>query len=167
MWAVQFIKHAKPRSFLTSGGLGTMGFGYGAAIGAKVACPKRPVLHITGDGSFLMNLNEVATAVEYKLPIITIILNNHTLGMVRQWQSTFYGKRYSSTDINKKVDFIAVAKGFGARGYSCKNLSEFEKAFDEALNLGIPVWIECLIDKDLKVLPMIPSGGTVKDIIIE
>ncbi len=167
MWAVQFIKHAKPRSFLTSGGLGTMGFGYGAAIGAKVACPSRTVLHITGDGSFLMNLNEVATAVEYKLPIITIILNNHTLGMVRQWQTTFYGKRYSSTDINKKVDFIAVAKGFGARGFSCENLEEFKKAFDEALNLGVPAWIECLIDKDLKVLPMIPSGGTIKDIIIE
>ena len=167
MWAVQFIKHAKPRSFLTSGGLGTMGFGYGAAIGAKVACPKRPVLHITGDGSFFMNLNEVATAVEYKLPVITIILNNKTLGMVRQWQSTFYGKRYSSTDINKKIDYVAVAKGFGAVGYSCKNLSEFHKAFDEALKQSVPVWIECVIDKDLKVLPMIPSGGTIKDIIIE
>ena len=167
MWAVQFIKHAKPRSFLTSGGLGTMGFGYGAAIGAKVACPERTVLHITGDGSFLMNLNEVATAVECKLPIISIILNNHTLGMVRQWQTTFYGGRYSSTDINKKVDFVAVARGFGAEGFSCKNLEEFKKAFDEALNLGVPAWIECLIDKDLKVLPMIPSGGTIKDIIIE
>ncbi len=167
MWAVQFIKHAKPRSFLTSGGLGTMGFGYGAAIGAKVACPERTVLHITGDGSFLMNLNEVATAVEYKLPVISIILNNHTLGMVRQWQTTFYGGRYSSTDINKKVDFVAVARGFGAAGFSCKNLEEFKKAFDEALNLGVPAWIECLIDKDLKVLPMIPSGGTIKDIIIE
>ena len=167
MWAVQYIKHAKPRSFLTSGGLGTMGFGYGAAIGAKVACPSRTVLHITGDGSFLMNLNEVATAVEYKLPVISVIFNNKTLGMVRQWQTTFYGKRYSSTDINKKVDFVAVAKGFGAVGFSCKNLEEFKKAFDEALNLSVPVWIECVIDKDLKVLPMIPSGGTIKDIIIE
>lgn len=167
MWAVQYIKHAKPRSFLTSGGLGTMGFGYGAAIGAKIAQPKRPVIHITGDGSFLMNLNEVATAVEYKLPIITIILNNSTLGMVRQWQSSFYGKRYSSTDINKKVDYVAVAKGFNAVGYSCKTLAEFHKAFDEALKQKLPVWIECVIDKDLKVLPMIPSGGTIKDIIIE
>lgn len=167
MWAVQFIKHAKPRSFLTSGGLGTMGFGYGAAIGAKIAQPKRPVIHITGDGSFFMNLNEVATAVEYKLPIITIILNNSTLGMVRQWQSSFYGKRYSSTDMNKKIDYVAVAKGFSAVGYSCKNLNEFHKAFDEALKQKVPVWIECIIDKDLKVLPMIPSGGTIKDIIIE
>lgn len=167
MWAVQYIKHAKPRSFLTSGGLGTMGFGYAAAIGAKIAQPKRPVIHITGDGSFLMNLNEVATAVEYKLPIITIILNNSTLGMVRQWQSSFYGKRYSSTDINKKVDYVAVAKGFNAVGYSCKTLAEFHKAFDEALKQNVPVWIECVIDKDLKVLPMIPSGGTIKDIIIE
>ncbi|TQR59574.1 biosynthetic-type acetolactate synthase large subunit [Campylobacter troglodytis] len=167
MWAVQFIKHAKPRSFLMSGGLGTMGFGYGAAIGAKLAYPKRPVLHITGDGSFLMNLNEVATAVEYKIPVISIILNNQTLGMVRQWQASFYEKRYSNTDINKKVDYITVAKGFGAVGYSCKNLDEFKQAFDEALNLGKPVWIECLIHKDLKVLPMIPSGGTVKDIIVK
>lgn len=167
MWAVQYIKHAKPRSFLTSGGLGTMGFGYGAAIGAKLAQPKRPVIHITGDGSFFMNLNEVATAVEYKLPIITIIFNNSTLGMVRQWQSSFYGKRYSSTNMNKKIDYVAVAKGFDAIGYSCKTLSEFQKAFDEALKQDKAVWIECVIDKDLKVLPMIPSGGTIKDIIIE
>lgn len=167
MWAVQFIRHAQPRSFLTSGGLGTMGFGYGAALGAKLAKPGRALIHITGDGSFLMNLNEVATAVEYKLPIISIILNNGVLGMVRQWQSAFYGRRYSSTDINKKVDFVAVAQGFGARGFSCKNLAEFKAAFAEALKSSVPVWIECLIDKDLKVLPMIPSGGTIKDIIIE
>ena len=167
MWAVQYLPHIKPRSFVTSGGLGTMGFGYGAAIGAKVAMPERRVIHITGDGSFYMNLNEVATAVENNLPIITIILNNSTLGMVRQWQTVFYGHRYSSTDINKKMDYVKVAEGFGAKGFHCETLEEFEKAFDEALKAKCPVWIECIIDKDLKVLPMIPAGGTVEDIIVD
>ena len=146
MWAVQYIRHTKPRSFITSGGLGTMGFGYGAALGVQVANPNRRVIHITGDGSFYMNLNEVSTAVEYNLPIITIILNNSTLGMVRQWQTIFYESRYSSTDINKKMDYVKVAEGFGAK---------------------CPVWIECVIDKDLRVLPMIPAGGTIDDIIVD
>ncbi|WP_300365873.1 biosynthetic-type acetolactate synthase large subunit [Brachyspira sp.] len=167
MWAVQYIRHTKPRSFITSGGLGTMGYGYGAALGAQVAKPDRRVIHITGDGSFYMNLNEVATAVEYNLPIISIILNNSTLGMVRQWQTIFYGSRYSSTDINKRMDYVKVAEGFGARGFRCETINEFEKAFEEALECKCPVWIECVIDKDLKVLPMIPSGGTVDDIIVD
>lgn len=171
MWAVQYLRHKKPRSFLTSGGLGTMGFGYGAALGAQLAAPKRPVVHITGDGSFLMNLNEVATAVECDLPIISVILNNCTLGMVRQWQKAFYDSRFSSTNIDKKVDFVAVARGFGAAGFSCKSLSEFKTAFKQAYAWALkhkkPVWVECCIDKDLRVLPMIPAGGTFEDIIIE
>ncbi|MEI0798842.1 biosynthetic-type acetolactate synthase large subunit [Brachyspira intermedia] len=167
MWAVQYIRHTKPRSFITSGGLGTMGFGYGAALGVQVAKPDRRVIHITGDGSFYMNLNEVATAVEYNLPVITIILNNSTLGMVRQWQTIFYDKRYSSTDINKKMDYVKVAEGFGAKGFRCETIKEFETAFEEALKCNCPVWIECVIDKDLKVLPMIPAGGTIDDIIVD
>ncbi|MCZ9850767.1 biosynthetic-type acetolactate synthase large subunit [Brachyspira hyodysenteriae] len=167
MWAVQYIRHTKPRSFTTSGGLGTMGFGYGAALGVQVAKPNRRVIHITGDGSFYMNLNEVATAVEYDLPVITIILNNSTLGMVRQWQTIFYDKRYSSTDINKKMDYVKVAEGFGAKGFRCETIKEFETAFEEALKCKCPVWIECVIDKDLKVLPMIPAGGTIDDIIVD
>ena len=167
MWAVQYIRHTKPRSFITSGGLGTMGFGYGAALGCQVAKPDRRVIHITGDGSFYMNLNEVATAVEYNLPVITIILNNSTLGMVRQWQTIFYEKRYSSTDINKKMDYVKVAEGFGAKGFRCETIKEFESAFEEALKCNCPVWIECVIGKDLKVLPMIPAGGTIDDIIVD
>ena len=167
MWAVQYIRHTKPRSFITSGGLGTMGFGYGAALGVQVANPNRRVIHITGDGSFYMNLNEVSTAVEYNLPIITIILNNSTLGMVRQWQTIFYESRYSSTDINKKMDYVKVAEGFGAKGFRCETISEFENAFEEALKCKCPVWIECVIDKDLRVLPMIPAGGTIDDIIVD
>lgn len=168
MWAVQFCKHKYPRSFLTSGGLGTMGFAYGAAIGAKFAKPQKDVIHITGDGSFYMNLNEVATAVEHKLPIISIILNNNTLGMVRQWQGEFYEKRYSSTDMNKKMDYVKVAEGFYAKAFSCKSLHEFKESLKEALKeKTVPTWIECVIDKDERVLPMIPAGGSVDNIIVK
>lgn len=167
MWAAQYIHHIKPRSFLTSGGLGTMGFGYGASIGAKVATKNRHVIHITGDGSFHMNMNETATAVTYNLPIISIIMNNHALGMVRQWQTCFYDKRYSNTDINRKTDYVKVAEGFGAKGFRCTTTKELEDALDLALKEKIPVWIECIIDKDEKVLPMIPSGGTVEDIMVD
>ena len=168
MWATQYIRHVRPRSFLTSGGLGTMGFGYGAAIGATVAVDgQRPVIHITGDGSFHMNLNEACTAVSYKLPVITVIFNNTVLGMVRQWQTVFYGKRYSSTDPHRQTDYVKLAEGFGAKGYCCKTLDEFSAAFAEALKAEGPVWIECRIDKDEKVLPMIPAGGSIEDIILE
>ncbi|MDD3428680.1 MAG: biosynthetic-type acetolactate synthase large subunit [Oscillospiraceae bacterium] len=167
MWAAKFIHHLKPRSFLTSGGLGTMGFGYGAAIGAQMAVGNnRPVVMFTGDGSFHMNLNEACTAVSYNLPIITVILNNTVLGMVRQWQTTFYGKRYSSTDPHRKTNFVKVAEGFGAKGYHCENLAEFKAAFEQALQQTGPVWIECVIDKDEKVLPMIPAGGSVENIMM-
>ena len=168
MWATQYIRHVKPRSFLTSGGLGTMGFGYGAALGAAVAAEgKRPVIHITGDGSFHMNLNEACTAVSYRLPVVTVIFNNRVLGMVRQWQAAFYGKRYSSTDPHRQTDYVKVAEGFGAKGYRCATLDEFSDALAEALKAEGPVWIECLIDKDEKVLPMIPAGGSIEEMILE
>ncbi|MEG2769199.1 MAG: biosynthetic-type acetolactate synthase large subunit [Oscillospiraceae bacterium] len=165
MWAAQYCKRIKEKSFLTSGGLGTMGYGYGAAIGAKMACPTRPVIHITGDGSFHMNLNECCTAVSYDLPIITVIMNNTVLGMVRQWQHTFYGDRYSATDPHRKTDFVKLAEGFGATGYRCENLAQFNEVFAKALTSKTPVWIDCKIDKDEKVLPMIPGGQTVENTI--
>ena len=166
MWAAQFIKHVNPKSFITSGGLGTMGFGYGAAIGAKVGCPNKRVVHITGDGSFHMNMNEASTAVTNKLPIITVIFNNKVLGMVYQWQNAFYQGRFSATTVEKKTDYIKVAEGFGAKGYRAENLEEFEQVFTKALEEDGPVWIECMIDKEERVLPMIPNGGTVDDMII-
>jgi len=166
MWSAQFIKHIKPKSFITSGGLGTMGFGYGAAIGAKIACPEKRVIHITGDGSFHMNMNEACTAVTNNLPIISVIFNNKVLGMVYQWQAAFYGKRYSETTVERKTDYVKVAEGFGAKGYRAANLAEFEDVFAKALKDEGPVWIECLIDKEEKVLPMIPNGGTVDDMIL-
>ena len=165
MWAAQYVLHTKPRGFLTSGGLGTMGYGYGAAIGAQVALGNgHRVIHFTGDGSFHMNLNEACTAVSYELPIITIIFNNQVLGMVRQWQTAFYGKRYSSTDPERKTDYVKLAEGFGAKGYRCETMAECRAALAEALTNEGPSWIECRIDKDEKVLPMIPPGGTVQDI---
>ncbi|MCZ9313026.1 MAG: biosynthetic-type acetolactate synthase large subunit [Methanocorpusculum sp.] len=167
MWAAQYCRRSKPRSFLTSGGLGTMGFGYGAAIGAKIAHPDRHVIHITGDGSFHMNLNEACTVASYNLPIITVIMNNTVLGMVRQWQTVFYGGRYSSTSPDRKTDFAKVAEGFGLSGVRVTTPQEFEKAFANAIAENKPVWIECMIDKDEKVLPMIPAGGTIEDMITE
>ena len=167
MWAAQYLHHVKADNFLTSGGLGTMGYGYGAAIGAQIGTGRKPVFHITGDGSFHMNMNEACTAVTYDLPVISICINNEVLGMVRQWQTSFYGKRYSSTDPGRKTDYVKVAEGFGAKGYSCRTADEFRKALNEAVECGGPVWIECLIDKDERVLPMIPGGGTVDDIIYE
>ncbi|MEA4987814.1 MAG: biosynthetic-type acetolactate synthase large subunit [Anaerovorax sp.] len=168
MWAAQYLEHVEPRSFITSGGLGTMGFGYGAAIGAKLAVgDSRRVIHITGDGSFHMNLNEACTVKTYELPIITIIMNNSVLGMVRQWQTTFYKKRYSHTDPQRQTDFIKVAEGFGIKGYRVTNPKEFTEALKEALKQKDPVWIECIIEKDEKVLPMIPAGGTIDDMIMD
>ena len=167
MWAAQYVHHVNPRGFLTSGGLGTMGYGYGAAIGAKAALgDSKKVVHITGDGSFHMNLNEACTAVSYELPVITVIMNNQVLGMVRQWQRCFYGKRFSQTDPHRKTNFVKLAEGFGAKGYSVATIAEFKTAFAEALKANGPVWIECAIDKDERVLPMIPAGKTVNDIMM-
>ena len=168
MWAAQYLRHAKSRGFITSGGLGTMGFGYGAAIGAQMALGRdQRVVMLTGDGSFHMNLNEACTAVSYNLPIITVIFNNQVLGMVRQWQTAFYGKRYSQTDPHRKTNFVKLAEGFGLKGYHCEDLAQFQAAFAEALKNEGPTWIECMIGKDEKVLPMIPGGGDINDIMME
>ena len=168
MWAAQYLHHTKSRGFLTSGGLGTMGFGYGASIGAQMALgPDARVIMLTGDGSFHMNMNEACTAVSYGLPIITVIFNNQVLGMVRQWQTSFYGGRYSDTDPHRKTDFVKVAEGFGAKGYRATTPAEFKAAFADAMQQKIPCWIDCRIGKDEKVLPMIPGGGDINDIIME
>ena len=168
MWAAQYIRHTKSRGFITSGGLGTMGFGYGAAIGAQMALGRdQRVVMFTGDGSFHMNLNEACTAVSYELPIITVIFNNSVLGMVRQWQTSFYGKRYSNTDPQRRTDFVKLAEAFGAKGYRATNIAEFKAAFADAMKQKGPSWIDCRIGKDEKVLPMIPGGGDINDIIME
>ena len=157
------MHHVKPKSFLTSGGLGTMGYGYGAAIGAQIANPDVPVVHFTSDGSLHMNMNELCTAVSYKVPVITVILNNAVLGMVRQWQGVFYDRRFSSSEPERVTDYVKVAEAFGAVGFRCTTPAEFEEAMQKAMTVGGPVWIECLIDREEKVLPMIPAGGTVHD----
>lgn len=167
MWASQYLHHVKAENFLTSGGLGTMGYGYGAAIGAQIGTGRKHVFHITGDGSFHMNMNEACTAVSYNLPIISICLNNEVLGMVRQWQTTFYGKRYSSSEPERKTDYVKVAEGFGAKGYRCTTPEEFKAALDDAMKNDGPSWIECVIDREERVLPMIPAGGSADDIIYE
>ncbi len=166
MWTAQYLKHENTRKFVTSGGLGTMGFGYGAAIGAQIGNPDKRVIHFTGDGSFHMNLNEACTAVSQELPIITVIMNNRVLGMVYQWQTIFYGKRYSSTTPERKTDFPKLAEAFGAKGFSASNPAEFEEVFKKALQEKGPVWIDCAIATEERVLPMIPGGGTVEDMII-
>ena len=168
MWAAQYLHHPKSRGFLTSGGLGTMGFGYGAAIGAQMALGRQQrVVMFTGDASFHMNLNEGCTAVSYELPIITVIFDNQVLGMVRQWQTSFYGKRYSNTDPQRRTDFVKLAEAFGAKGYRATNIAEFKAAFADAMKQKGPSWIDCRIGKDEKVLPMIPGGGDINDIIME
>ena len=167
MWAAQYLKHRKAHKFLTSGGLGTMGFGYGAAIGAKMGHPEHRVVHITGDGSFHMNMNEACTAVSYKLPIITVLMDNQVLGMVYQWQTAFYGGRYSNTCLERKTDFVKVAEGFGCKGYRAETIDELKAILAEAVNSDIPVWIQCVISREERVLPMIPGGKTVDDMIVE
>ncbi|MDI9491252.1 MAG: biosynthetic-type acetolactate synthase large subunit [Clostridiaceae bacterium] len=167
MWTAQYCARTKPRTFLTSGGLGTMGFGFGASIGAKAGNPDKPVVLISGDGSFTMNMNELKTAVDHQINTITIILNNHALGMVRQWQNLLYDQRYSETDIDHSFDYVKLAEAFGAKGYSCATITEFKAAFADATTQNKPIIIEAIIDKDELVLPMIPAGGTVEDIIME
>ena len=166
MWAAQYLKHEKTENFITSGGLGTMGFGYGAAIGAQIGRPEKRVVHFTGDGSFHMNLAEACTAVSNNLPIITIIMNNSVLGMVYQWQTSFYGRRYAATTPERKTNFPKLIEAFGGKGYSAANPQEFEEAFKKALEDNCPVWIDCTISRNERVLPMIPGGGTIEDMII-
>lgn len=165
MWAAQYLSFKENRTFISSGGLGTMGYGLGAAIGASVAKKDRTVL-ITGDGSFGMNLNELATAVTYNLPITVVLLNNGVLGMVRQWQTLFYGERYSNTVLGRKTDFMKLADAFGAKGMRVATPEEFRSAFSEASQGEGTYLIEVLIDKDEFVLPMLPPGGSIDDIIV-
>ena len=167
MWSAQYIRHTEPRHFLTSGGLGTMGFGYGAAIGAQFAHPDKQVIHITGDGSFHMNMNEACTAVTNDLPIITVIMDNRVLGMVYQWQNLLYGGRFSNTILDRKTDYVKVIEGFGGKGYKATTVEEFRDAMEKALKDKCPVWIDCLIDREERVLPFIPAGKTVEDAIID
>ena len=167
MWSAQYIEHKLPRHFLTSGGLGTMGFGYGAAVGAQMAFPDTQVVHITGDGSFHMNMNEACTAVTNNLPIITVIMDNRVLGMVYQWQNLLYGGRFSNTILERKTDYVKVIEGFGGKGYRATNLEEFKDAMAKAVQDKCPVWIDCLIDREERVLPFIPPMKTVDDVIID
>ena len=167
MWAAQYCGRIKPRQFLTSGGLGTMGYGYGAAIGAKFGCPDKPVVHITVDGSFHMNLNELCTTVTYEVPVVTVIMNNSVLGMVRQWQTIFYGQRYSHTTLDRKTNYVKLAEAFGAQGFRCTTPAEFKAALSAALSHKGPTIIDCVIDRDERVLPMIPPNGSIDDIIAD
>lgn len=164
MWAAQYFKYSRPRTFLSSGGLGTMGYGLGAAIGAQVANPDKQVINIAGDGCFRMNMNEVATAVRQKLPLIEIIVNNHVLGMVRQWQTLFYNKHYSSTILDDGVDFVKLAEAMGATGYRATNREEFVDALHKALASKTPVVIDCIVDCDDKVWPMVAPGAAISEV---
>ncbi len=163
MWAAQYYKYTQPRTLITSGGLGTMGYGLGAALGAKSAFPKKTVVNIAGDGCFRMNMNEIATATRNNIPVIEIVFNNHVLGMVRQWQTLFYGKRYSHTVLNDSVDFVKVAEAMGAKGYRITRKEEVEPVLKEAVAAGVPVLIDCIIDSDDKVFPMVPPGKSLDD----
>jgi len=163
MWAAQFYKYTKPRTFLTSGGLGTMGYGLGAALGAKSGREDKVVVNIAGDGCFRMNMNEIATAVRYNIPVIQVVINNHVLGMVRQWQNLFYGQRYSATVLNDAVDFVKLAEAMGAEGIRATTQEEFKSAFEKAMNLGRPVVIDCQIDSDDKVWPMVAPGAAISE----
>ncbi|MBR1865009.1 MAG: acetolactate synthase large subunit, partial [Lachnospiraceae bacterium] len=158
MWAAQMYKYKEPRQLLTSGGLGTMGYGLGACIGAKVGRRDKTVVNIAGDGCFRMNMNEIATAVRYHIPIIQVVINNHVLGMVRQWQTLFYDKRYSNTVLNDAVDFVKVSEGMGALAFRATTLEEFEDAFKKALEAGRPCVIDAQIGEDDKVWPMVAAG---------
>ena len=163
MWAAQYYKYAKPHRLLTSGGLGTMGYGLGAAIGAQIGNPDKQVVNVAGDGCFRMNMNEVATAVRENLPLIEVIINNHVLGMVRQWQTLFYDKRYSSTVLNDGVDYVKMAEAMGATGFRATSKEEFTEVFAKALDMKTPVVIDCVINCDDKVWPMVAPGAPISD----
>ena len=163
MWAAQYYKYKNPHTFLTSGGLGTMGYGLGAALGAKMGKKDKKVFNIAGDGCFRMNMNEIATATRYNIPIIEVIINNHVLGMVRQWQDLYYGKRYSHTILNDQVDFVKLAEAMGAKAYRVTKKEELEPVLKEAMELDIPVVIDCQIHCDDKVFPMVSPGAAISD----
>ena len=163
MWAAQYYKYTKPHTLLTSGGLGTMGYGLGAALGAKTGCPDKTVINIAGDGCFRMNMNEIATAVRHNIPVIQVVVNNHVLGMVRQWQDLFYDERYSATVLRDAVDFVKLAEAMGAVGICASSQQEFCDALERALTLNRPVVIDCQIDSDDKVWPMVAPGASISD----
>lgn len=163
MWAAQYYNYRQPRTLLTSGGLGTMGYGLGAAIGAKMGCKDKTVINIAGDGCFRMNMNEIATATRYNIPVVEVIVNNHVLGMVRQWQTLFYGKRYSQTILDDGVDFVKVAEAMGAKAYRVTQKEELVPVLKEAISLNIPVVIDCQISCDEKVFPMVSPGAPIAD----
>lgn len=167
MWAAQYFKYQKPRTLLTSGGLGTMGYGLGASLGAKVGKPEKMVFNMAGDGCFRMNMNEIATAARYHIPVIQVVFNNHVLGMVRQWQTLFYGQRYSQTILNDQVDFVKLAEAMGATGIRVTTKEEVEPAIKKAMELNAPVVIECMIDSDDKVWPMVAPGAAIEEVFSE
>ena len=163
MWAAQYYKYKNPRTFLSSGGLGTMGYGLGAAIGAKTANPDKVVINVAGDGCFRMNMNEIATATRNNMPLIQVVINNHVLGMVRQWQTLFYDHRYSNTVLNDKVDFVKLAEAMGAVGIRVTKKEELADAIKKAIELNTTVVLDCIIDSDDKVFPMVPAGANIED----
>ena len=163
MWAAQYYKYRQPRTLLTSGGLGTMGYGLGASIGAKMGCKDKTVINIAGDGCFRMNMNEIATATRYNIPVIELIINNHVLGMVRQWQTLYYGKRYSQTVLNDSVDYVKIAEAMGAKAYRVTQKEELAPVLKEAISLNIPVVIDCQIGCGDKVFPMVSPGAPIAD----
>lgn len=164
MWAAQYYKYLKPRRLLTSGGLGTMGYGLGASLGAKMGCPDKTVINIAGDGCFRMNMNELATAARYNIPVIEVVINNHVLGMVRQWQTLFYGGRYSQTILDDSVDFVKLAEALGVEACRVTKPEEFGPALAHAVSLGKPYLIDCMIGSDDKVFPMVPAGKPIETV---
>ena len=163
MWAAQYYTFSRPRTLISSGGLGTMGYGIGAAIGAKIAFPDRKVINIGGDGCFRMNMNELATASRYHIPIIEIVIDNHVLGMVRQWQTLYYGARYSATVLKDNVDYCKVAEGLGCRAINVTCIEELEPALKEALASTEPILVNCVIEEDDKVFPMVSPGSSIEE----
>lgn len=167
IWTAQHFKFTKPRTFVSSGGLGTMGFGLGASLGAQIGAPGKRVFNIAGDGSFRMNLTELATAVEYNLPVIVVIMNNRALGMVRQWQNLFYDGRYSQTTLDRGTDFVRLAEAFGAVGYNLTEKADVEETIKKAMAQNRPVVINCEINRDLKVYPIVPPGAPIEEVITD
>lgn len=167
MWSAQFFNYTRPRTFISSGGLGTMGYGTGASIGAQIAKPDERVIHIAGDGSFRMNCNELATIAYYKVPVIIVVMNNTTLGMVRQWQTAFYNRRYSQTDLDRGPDFKLLAEAYGIRGYHVTTQEDFTEVLNEALSLNEPIVIDCAVGKDERVLPMVAPGAPIYQMTLE
>ncbi len=167
MWSAQYYNFKNQRSFASSGGLGTMGYGLGAAIGSKAGNPDKTVVNVAGDGSFYMNLNEISTLAKYRLPVIELLFENNVLGMVRQWQRLFYDKRFSQTTLDKGTDYMKLAEAFGINGLKITKKSEVRDVLKKAIELNAPVLIECVINKDINVLPMVPAGKSVAEPILD